>query len=48
MVIKTAYNFVDFNLGIEISSKIGRVLEVVLRGRGQMTCLGEGRICLGN
>ena len=55
MVIKTAYHFVDSNLGVEISSKKEgltekevTVLEVVLAGKGEMTYLGEGRVCLGD
>ena len=55
MVIKTVCHFVDYYVGVEISSKErgeqkkkGRVLEVVLPGRGQMSYLGEGRICLGD
>ena len=55
VVIKTVCHFVDYYVGVEISSKErgeqkkkGRVLEVVLPGRGQMSYLGEGRICLGD
>ena len=51
LVIKTVYHFVDSNLGVEISSKKkgqqkmrGRVLEVVLPGRGQLTYRGERRV----
>ena len=53
MVIKTAYHFIDSNLGVEISSKKrgyqkkGVVLEVVLLWRGQMTYLGEEWVSLG-
>ena len=52
-VIKTVYRFVDSKLGVDISSKKkgyqkkkGEILEVVLPGRGQMTYLGEGMVCL--
>ena len=55
VVIKNVCHFVDYYVGVEISSKErdeqkkkGRVLEVVLPGRGQMSYLGEGRICLGD
>ena len=57
MVFKTVYHFDDSNLLIEISSKKegnkitkkdGGILDVVLPERGQMTYLGEGRVCLGD
>ena len=57
MVFKTVYHFDDSNLLIEISSKKegnkitkkdGVILDVVLPERGQMTYLGEGRVCLGD
>ena len=55
MLIKTAYHFLDSNLGVEISlkkegltEKERGVLEVTLPGRGQMTYLGKGKVCLGD
>ena len=52
MVIKTIYHFVDSNLGVEIKEELTEkgvgVLEVVLPGKGEMTYLGEGRVCLGD
>ena len=54
VVIKTVYHFVDSNLRVQISSKKeglkekGGALEVVLPRRGQISYLGEGRVCLGD
>ena len=55
MVIKTVYHFVDSNLGVEISSKKegltekrGEFCKFPCLGGGQMTYLGEGRVCLGD
>ena len=55
MVIKTINHFAYSNLEVEIflkkeglAEKEGEVLEVVLPGRGKVTYLGEGKVCLGD
>ena len=55
MVIKTAYHFVNSNLGVEISSekeglteKEGEFWKLFCLGGEKMTYLGEGRVCLGD
>ena len=54
VVIKTIYNFVDYNLRVEISSKRRgfqkkrrKFWKLLCLGGRQMTNLGEGRVCPG-
>ena len=54
VVIKTIYNFVDYNLRVEISSKRRgfqkkrrKFWDLLCLGGRQMTNVGEGRVCLG-